>query len=48
MTEMRKGMQVSNDRNLMAEMDKVEKLITGLINFLKCTFQDFSTMSQDM
>lgn len=48
MTDMRKSMQVRNDRNLMAEMDKVEKLITGLINFLKRTFQDFGTMSQDM
>ena len=48
MTDMRKSMQVRNDRNLMAEMDKVEKLINGLISFLKRTFQDFSTMSQDM
>ncbi len=48
MQDMRKSMQVRNDRNLMAEMDKVEKLITGLINFLKRTFQDFGTMSQDM
>lgn len=33
---------------ILAEMDKVEKLINGLINFLKCTFADFGTMSQDM
>lgn len=46
--DMRKSMQVRNDRPLMAELDKVEKLITGLINFLKRTFQDFGTMSQDM
>ena len=48
MTDMRKSMQVRNDRTLMAEMDKVEKLINGLINFLKRTFQDFGSMSQDM
>ena len=48
MQDMRKSMQVRNDRNLLAEMEKVEKLITGLINFLKRTFQDFGTMSQDM
>ncbi len=48
MQDMRKSMQVRNDRNLMAEMDKVEKLITGLINFLKRTFTDFGNMSQDM
>ncbi|MHB1205586.1 MAG: hypothetical protein ACYCZX_08480 [Rhodospirillaceae bacterium] len=48
MQEMRKSMQVRNDRNLLAEMDKVEKLINGLINFLKRTFADFGTMSQDM
>ncbi len=48
MSEMRKSMQVRNDRNLMAEMDKVEKLINGLITFLRRTFQDFGTMSQDM
>ncbi len=48
MKEMRKSMQVRNDRNLMAKMDKVENRITGLISFLKRTFQDFSTMSQDM
>ncbi|MGE3334203.1 MAG: hypothetical protein AB7I36_11210 [Rhodospirillaceae bacterium] len=48
MKEMRKSMQVRNDRPLMAEMDKVEKLIQGLVNFLKRTFQDFGTMSQDM
>ncbi len=48
MKDMRKSMQVRNDRNLMAEMDKVEKRITGLISFLKRTFQDFATMSQDM
>ena len=48
MQDMRKSMQVRSDRNLLAEMEKVEKLITGLINFLKRTFQDFGTMSQDM
>ena len=48
MQDMRKSMQVRNDRTLMAEMDKVEKVITGLINFLKRTFQDFGSMSQDM
>ncbi len=48
MKDMRGSMQVRNDRALMAEMDKVEKTITGLINFLKRTFQDFGTMSQDM
>ena len=48
MKEMRKSMQVRNDRTLMAEMDKVEKLLMGLVNFLKRTFQDFGTMSQDM
>ena len=48
MNEMRKSMQVRNDRPLMTEMDKVEKTINGLINFLKRTFQDFTTMSQDM
>ena len=48
MQEMRKSMQVRNDRNLMAEMDKVEKRINGLISFLKRTFQDFEKMSQDM
>lgn len=48
MQDMRTSMHVRNDRTLMAEMDKVEKLITGLINFLKRTFQDFGTMSQDM
>jgi hypothetical protein len=48
MKDMRSSMQVRNDKNLMSEMDKVEKLITGLINFLRRTFQDFGTMSQDM
>ena len=48
MKDIRKSMQVRNDRPLMAEMDKVEKLIQGLVNFLKRTFQDFGTMSQDM
>ncbi len=46
--DMRKSMQVRNDKALTAEMDKVEKTVTGLINFLKRTFQDFGTMSQDM
>jgi hypothetical protein len=48
MNDMRKSMQVRNDRPLMAEMEKVEKTINGLIAFLKRTFQDFTTMSQDM
>jgi hypothetical protein len=48
MKEMRKSMQVRNDRNLLAEMDTVEKRITGLITFLRRTFLDFATMSQDM
>ncbi len=48
MTDMRKSMQVRNDRPLLAEMEKVEKTINGLIAFLKRTFQDFQTMSQDM
>ncbi len=48
MKEMRKSLQARNDKNLMAEMDKVEKRITGLLSFLKRTFQDFATMSQDL
>jgi hypothetical protein len=48
MKEMLGSMQVRNDKPLMSEMDKVEKVINGLINFLKRTFQDFGTMSQDM
>ncbi len=48
MTDMRKSLQVRNDKALMAEMDKVEKLIQGLISFLRRTFQDFGSMSQDM
>ncbi len=48
MQDMRKSMQVRNDRPLLAEMDKVGKTISGLISFLKRTFQDFSAMSEDM
>ncbi|MEQ9448232.1 MAG: hypothetical protein RLN70_04890, partial [Rhodospirillaceae bacterium] len=48
MNEMRKSLQVRNDRNLLAEMDKVDKRISGLISFLKRTFQDFAVMSQDL
>jgi len=48
MAELRKSMQVRNDRNLMAEIEREEKVLTGLVNFLKRMFQDFGVMSRDL
>jgi hypothetical protein len=48
MAELRKSMQVRNDRMLLAEIDREEKVLTGLVNFLKRTFQDFGVMSRDL
>jgi hypothetical protein len=48
MAQLRKSMQVRNDRGLLAEIDREEKLLTGLVNFLRRTFQDFSAMSRDL
>jgi hypothetical protein len=48
MAELRKSMQVRNDRNVMAEIDRQEKVLTGLVNFLKRMFQEFNAMSRDL
>ena len=48
MAELRKSMQVRNDRNIMAEIDRQEKTLTGLVNFLKRMFQEFGVMSRDL
>jgi hypothetical protein len=48
MTDLRKSMQVRNDHNLMSEIERQEKMLTGLINFLKRMFQDFGVMSRDL
>ncbi|TAL01042.1 MAG: hypothetical protein EPO08_11675 [Rhodospirillaceae bacterium] len=48
MADLRKSMQVRNDRNLMAEIDRQEKMLTGLVNFLKRMFQEFGVMSRDL
>ena len=48
MADLRKSMQVRNDKNLMAEVDRQEKMLTGLINFLKRMFQQFGELSRDL
>jgi hypothetical protein len=48
MAELRKSMQVRNDRNVMAEIDRQEKVLMGLVNFLKRMFQEFGAMSRDL
>src|SRR5262249_23534894 len=34
--------------NLMTELDRQEKMLAGLLNFLKRMFQEFGVMSRDM
>ena len=48
MVDLRKSMQVRNDRMLMEEIERQEKVLTGLINFLKRMFQQFGELSRDM
>ncbi len=48
MKDMRKNFQVRANQPLMKEMERIERSIDGLVAFLKQTFQDFQTMSQDM
>src|SRR5262249_3529449 len=43
-----RSMQVRNDRNLMAELERQEKLLAGLVNFLKRMFEEFGVMSRDL
>ncbi len=47
-TDMRKSMQVRNDRNLLAELERQEKMLAGLVNFLKHMFSEFEAMSRDL
>ncbi len=48
MVDLRKSMQVRTDHMLMTEIDRQEKVLTGLITYLKRLFQQFGAMSRDL
>lgn len=48
MLEIRKNYQVRQDANLMDHIGRIEKLMTGLVTFLKRLFQDFDTQTQNL
>jgi len=48
MNEMKKNYQVRQDANLVGQIGKIEKLMTGLVTFLQRPFQNFDTQTQDL
>lgn len=48
MNEIKKNYQVRQDANLVEQIGKIEKLMTGLVEFLKRLFNDFDTQTQDL
>lgn len=48
MNEIKKNYQVRQDANLIEQIGKIEKLMTGLVEFLRRLFRDFDTQTQDM
>ncbi|MCB2106533.1 MAG: hypothetical protein KDE14_02475 [Rhodobacteraceae bacterium] len=48
MSEMRTFQKVKSSPQMMAELDRLEKTINGLVTFLKRMFQDFAVRSRDM
>lgn len=48
MKEIKKNYQVRQDANLIEQIGKIEKLMTGLVEFLRRLFKDFDTQTQDL
>ncbi len=48
MNEMKKNYQVRQDSNLVEHIGRIEKLMTGLVEFLKRLFSDFDVQTQDL
>jgi len=48
MKEVKKNYQVRQDKNLLDHIAKVEKLMTGVVEFLKRLFNDFDVQTQDL
>lgn len=48
MNDIKKNYQVRKDTNLIDQIGKIEKLMTGLVEFLQRLFQDFDNQTQDL
>ena len=48
MVEVKKNYQVRQDKNLLDHISKVEKLVTGVVEFLKRLFKEFDVQTQDL
>ncbi len=48
MNDMKKNYQIRQDSNLLDHIGRIEKLMTGLVEFLKRLFTDFNVQTQDL
>jgi hypothetical protein len=48
MHEIKKNYQVRQDKNLIDQIGRIEKLMTGLVEFLQRLFKDFDNQTQDL
>ena len=48
MNELKKNYQLKQDRNLLNQIDRIEKLMVGLVEFLKRLFEDFDKQTQNL
>ena len=48
MHEIKKNYQVRQDKNLIDQIGRIEKLMTGLVEFLQRLFKDFYNQTQDL